>query len=71
MNPDKFCAILADRLLAERNRQGLSRDQAAAVCNVSPSFIRDAERNPGQCTLEKVLLLVGGLGMSINLEDRP
>ena len=37
---------LAERLQAERKRQGLSRSQAAAVCNVSPSFIRDAESTP-------------------------
>ncbi len=34
---------LAARLTAERKRQGLTRSQTAAVCNVSPSFIRDAE----------------------------
>lgn len=56
---------LAARLQQERKRQGLSRDQAAAVCNVSPSFIRDAEVHPERCTLERLTLLTHGLGLSL------
>ena len=58
---------LAIRLRQERKRQGLSRDQAAAVCNVSPSFIRDAEIHPERCTLERLTLLTNGLGLSLTL----
>lgn len=58
---------LAERLQAERKRQGLSRSQAAAVCNVSPSFIRDAESTPERCSLGKLLLLVQGLGLSMQV----
>ena len=58
---------LAQRLAAERKRQGLSRTQAAAVCNVSPSFIRDAESAPERCSLGKLLLLVQGLGLSVQV----
>lgn len=58
---------LAKRLAAERKRQGLSRTQAAAVCNVSTSFIRDAESTPERCSLGKLLLLVQGLGLSIQV----
>jgi transcriptional regulator with XRE-family HTH domain len=58
---------LASRLKAERKRQGLSRVQAASVCGVSPSFIRDAESDPGRCSLLKLLLLVTGLGLDANL----
>lgn len=58
---------LAIRLRQERKRQGLSRDQAAAVCNVSPSFIRDAEIHPDRCTLERLTLLTNGLGLSLTL----
>ena len=58
---------LAQRLAAERKRQGLSRTQAAAVCNVSPSFIRDAESTPERCSLGKLLLLVQGLGLSVQV----
>lgn len=54
---------LAQRLQKERQRQNLSREQLAAVCNVSPSFIRDAESNPGRCSLEKLLQLIQGLGL--------
>lgn len=56
---------LAARLTAERKRQGLSRTQAAAVCNVSPSFIRDAESAPERCTLGRLLQLVQGLGLTL------
>ena len=58
---------LAERLAAERKRQGLSRTQAAAVCNVSTSFIRDAESTPERCSLGKLLLLVQGLGLSMQV----
>ena len=59
---------LAQRLRAERKRQGLSREQAAAVSNVSPSFIRDAESNPGGCSLDRLLQLTQGLGLRMTLD---
>ena len=62
---------LAARLMAERKRQGLSRSQTAAVCNVSPSFIRDAESAPERCTLGKLLLLVQGLGLTLEVNGWP
>ncbi|OGB29949.1 MAG: XRE family transcriptional regulator [Burkholderiales bacterium RIFCSPLOWO2_12_FULL_61_40] len=58
---------LARRLQHERKAQGLSREQAAAVCNVSVSFIRDAESNPGRCSLERLLQLTQGLGLTLAL----
>lgn len=58
---------LARCLRAERRRQGLSREQAAAVCNVSTSFIRDAERDPGRCSLALLLQLTGGMGLRMTL----
>lgn len=63
-----------ERLMAERKRQGLSRTQAAAVCNVSASFIRDAESAPERCTLGRLLQLVQGLGLAMQvqgLQDGP
>ena len=60
-------AELAQRLQQERQRQGLSREQLAAVCNVSQSFIRDAESNPGRCSLEKLLQLTQSLGLVLTL----
>jgi len=67
---------LAWRLKAERRRQGLSRNQAASVFGVSPSFIRDAESDPGRCSLLKLLMLATGLGLEASLlgwqgEDAP
>ena len=59
---------LAARLMAERKRQGLSRSQAAAVCNVSTSFIRDAESDPARCSLGKLLLLMRGLGLGLQAQ---
>lgn len=56
---------LAQRLTAERKRQGLSRTQAASVCNVSASFIRDAESDPARCSLGRLLQLTQGLGLSV------
>lgn len=62
-------AELARCLQQERLRQRLSREQLAAVCNVSQSFIRDAESNPGRCSLEKLLQLTQGLGLVLTLKD--
>jgi len=61
-------AELAQRLQQERKTQGLSREQAAAVCNVSVSFIRDAESDPGRCSLERLLQLTQGLGLTLTLK---
>lgn len=58
-------AELAHRLQEERKTQGLSREQAAAVCNVSTSFIRDAESNPGRCSLERIVQYTCGLGLKL------
>lgn len=59
---------LAKRLLLERKRQGLTRAQAASVCGVSTSFIRDAEADPGRCSLALLLQLVQGLGLSLAVD---
>ena len=59
---------LAKRLLLERKRQGLTRAQAASVCGVSTSFIRDAETDPSRCTLALLLQLVEGLGLSFAVD---
>jgi HTH-type transcriptional regulator/antitoxin HipB len=59
---------LAKRLLLERKRQGLTRAQAASVCGVSTSFIRDAEANPSRCTLGLLLQLIEGLGLSLAVD---
>lgn len=61
-------STLAGKLMTERKRQKLSREQAAAVCNVSTSFIRDAESNPARCSLGKLLLLMRGLGLSLQVQ---
>lgn len=58
---------LASRLMAERKRQGLSRTQAASVCNVSTSFIRDAETEPGRCSLVKLSQVINGLGLTMTV----
>ena len=60
-------SLLARHLTVERKRQGLSRAQAAAVCNVSPSFIRDAENDPARCSLGLLLQYMTGLGLSIDV----
>ncbi len=56
---------LANALIAERKRQKLSREDAAAVCGVSTSFIRDAESNPENCGFGKLSKLINGLGFGL------
>ena len=58
---------LAHHLTLERKRQGLSRTQAAAVCNVSPSFIRDAEGEPARCSMGRLLQYMAGLGLALDV----
>ena len=62
---------LAKALEAERKRQKLSREQAASVCGVSASFIRDVEANPENCSLGKLVKLISGLGLSLNVAGLP
>lgn len=59
--------MLAQQLALERKRQGLSRAQAASVCNVSTSFIRDAESDPASCSLGRLLQYMMGLGLWIEV----
>jgi predicted transcriptional regulator len=59
---------LAQQLKAERDGQGLSRAQASSVCNVSESFIRDAETNPANCSLGLMLKLINGLGLTVVID---
>ena len=60
-------STLAHRLTLERKRQGLTRARAAAVCNVSPSFIRDAESDPARCSMGLLLQYMTGLGLSVDV----
>jgi len=62
---------LGKALEAERKRQKLSREEAAAVCGVSASFIRDAESDPENCSLGKLVRLISGLGLSLNVAGWP
>lgn len=60
--------LFSQQLLQERRRQGLTRAQAAGICNVSESFIRDAESDPSRCSLSLMLQLLLGLGLRINID---
>ena len=61
-------AQFALTLSAERKRQKLSREDMAAVCGVSASFIRDAESNPAKCSLGKLVRLINGLGLNLEVQ---
>jgi HTH-type transcriptional regulator/antitoxin HipB len=64
---DVTLADLALALSAERKSQKLSREEVAAVCGVSTSFIRDAESSPENCSLSKLAKLINGLGLSLEV----
>jgi len=66
LSPGTFL-MLAQQLMLERKRQGLSRAQAAAVCNVSTSFIRDAESDPARCSLGRLVPYMTGLGLRVEV----
>ena len=59
--------LLAHHLTLERKRQGLTRAQAAAVCNVSSSFIRDAETEPARCSMGRLFQYMAGLGLAVEI----
>jgi len=59
---------LAARLKATRKSQGLSQSEAAAVCGVSVSFVRDAESAPQSCSLGLLIKLITGLGLSMAVD---
>jgi len=67
LSPDTLKS-LSQQLLQERRRQRLTRAQAAGICNVSESFIRDAESDPSRCSLNLMLQLLLGLGLRVNVE---
>lgn len=62
---------LAEDLRTHRRMLGLSRDKAAAQARLSVSFIRDAETDPGQCTLERLLQLSQVLGVKLWAGEPP
>ena len=41
------------------------------MCNVSTSFIRDAELDPGRCSLARLLQLTRGLGLTLTVTGWP
>lgn len=59
---------LAARLKATRRSQGLTQSEAAAVCGVSVSFVRDAESAPQSCSLGLLVKLITGLGLSMGVD---
>jgi transcriptional regulator with XRE-family HTH domain len=72
MNIESSCLReLGKALEAERKRQKLSREEAASVCGVSASFIRDAEYDPENCSLGKLVRLISGLGLSLSVAGWP
>ena len=72
MNIETSCLCdLGKALEAERKRQKLSREEAASVCGVSASFIRDAESDPENCSLGKLVRLISGLGLSLSVVGWP
>jgi transcriptional regulator with XRE-family HTH domain len=72
MNIETSCLCdLGKALEAERKRQKLSREEAASVCGVSASFIRDAESDPENCSLGKLVRLISGLGLSMSVAGWP
>ena len=72
MNIETSCLReLGKTLEAERKRQKLSREEAASVCGVSASFIRDAESDPENCSLGKLVRLISGLGLSLSVAGWP
>lgn len=64
LTPDTLHQLAQD-LHAHRRMLGLSRQKAAALARLSVSFIRDAEADPGQCSLQRLLQLTRVLGIKL------
>ncbi|MEB2318076.1 MAG: helix-turn-helix domain-containing protein [Pseudomonadota bacterium] len=53
-----------------RKAQGLTQEQLAAVAGVGPRFVRELEAGKGSCQMGRALLVLGVLGLRINISGR-
>lgn len=61
---------LGNLLRLRRKEMGVTQEQAAALCNVSPRFIGEVERGKATAEIGKVLQLIRGYGLRITICDR-
>ncbi len=63
-------ADLSRRIRARRRSLGMTQEECAALCGVGPRFVREVEAGKETCQLGRVLRLVEGLGLRVELDER-
>lgn len=66
MPPRRFLEDLGRAIREKRKRDGLTQTQAAALCGVGVRFLSEVERGKATVTLDKLLLVVNGMGMELS-----
>ena len=62
--------ILAERVVAQRKASGLTQAQAAALCGVGTRFLSELENAKRSLQIGKVLVVLNGLGLSLEIKSR-
>lgn len=67
-DPNSDAAELATTLQARRKSLGVTQAQLADLAGVSPKFVYDLEKGKPSVSLDRVLLVISALGLSLKLE---
>ncbi len=61
---------LSDLIRAKRKRDRLTQSEAASLCGVGTRFLSDLENGKETVRLSKVLKVLQGLGLVLDLRER-
>ena len=60
---------LSQRIRARRRSLGMTQEECAALCGVGPRFVREVEGGKETCQFGRVLRLLEGLGLRLELDE--
>jgi len=58
---------IAEIVKEARKSQGLTQIKLAKLCNVGTRFIIDLENGKPTCQIDKILVVLNGLGIKVNM----
>jgi len=61
---------IANLVKEKRKRDGLTQAEAAALCGVGTRFFSEVENGKPSLQLAKVLKVLGGLGLEVEIHER-
>lgn len=62
---------VGQQLIARRRALGLTQQDVASRLGISQNRLSELENQPAQLTIERLLALMGILGLELVLQDRP